>query len=138
MELTISYLWYPFKRFGTRVILLSKKGGLLLWLLLLLGAGVAYAFKTQVSGQNQDYVAIFLAAIALAMVLKAFAERENALHAWQIALLSQLFTILSILWNAPVEMKQILLYTEPSLRVVCGVESYQMTRAWLCFCLVWV
>jgi NADH-quinone oxidoreductase subunit L len=95
--------------------LLSKKGGLLLWFLLLLGAAMAYAFKTKVDGQSQDYAAILLAAVALTMVLKAFAERENALHAWQIALLSQLFTVLSILWNAPVEMKQIVLYLSGTL-----------------------
>ncbi|MDX2070822.1 MAG: proton-conducting transporter membrane subunit [Haliscomenobacter sp.] len=121
------FLWYPFKRFGTGVILLSKKGGLLLWLVLLLGAGAAYAFKAQVSGQTQNYLAIILAAIALTMVLKAFAERENALHAWQIALLSQLFTILSIVWNAPVEMKQILLYLSGTL-IAAAVGYFALKR----------
>ena len=126
-HLLSNYLWYPFKRLGAMVIWLSKKGGLLFWLILLLGAAIAYTFKTKVDWQSQDYIAILLAAIALMMVLKAFAERENALHAWQIALLSQLFTVLSILWNSSVEMKQLVLYLSGTL-LAAAVGYFSLKR----------
>lgn len=104
------YLWQPFKWLGGRLAFMNRYWNLFL-VPVLLAAGIAsYFFRDHMGAGVYRNLPLLFSALALLMVLKAFAERGDARRAWLMAFLSQFLTILAIFLNKYMPWHQIGLY----------------------------
>jgi NADH-quinone oxidoreductase subunit L len=106
------YLWSPFKWVGNQLNFINQKWAWGLFSLVFI-VGII-GINAEIPPQYNAYFSLFFGIIALFMILKAFAERGNALTAWIQLFVSQLFIALSIAFNEPVELHQIIIYLSGS------------------------
>lgn len=105
------WCWAPFKWLGRQMHFISTY---LVGALLTVGFISTY-FKKEIGGDWASNGAIFLAVIALILILKSFADRGDARHAWLLVIVGQFFTACSIFLNNEVEVQQILWYISGSV-----------------------
>lgn len=116
------YLWRPFKWIGRKSGIMGPRWGLASLLALFVVGATGFSLKEQLHFEFHQYLTLLFSALALAMVLKAFAEREDAKHAWLTALLSQFFSALSLLWNKDIAWHQTGIYLSGT--VVAAIIGY--------------
>lgn len=116
------FLWRPFKWIGHQFSFVSRRWGQVSWLLLLVIGITTESFKERIEIPISQHVPVVSSALALMMVLKAFTERGDARRAWLLALLSQFFVALSILWNKDIALHQTGLYLGGT--VLAGISGY--------------
>lgn len=100
-SMMFTYLWSPFKWLGRKVQFLSS--GLVMGILAVTGIAIVtlnFIDSDIVKFQGQ-FLPLLLMAIALTVILFAFACRQSALKAWGYLLVAHLFIIAAILFNAP-------------------------------------
>ena len=113
-----SYMWHPFKWIGRQLSFMRQTWGIVP-MVLLLGVGITSVFfKGNFSAQAYAYPPIIFSVLALLLVLKAFTDRQDALHAWLTAFFSQVFTALSILWNNDIALLEVVFYLSGTLIAV--------------------
>ena len=113
------YLWRPFKWIGQR---LNRAWTGVFGLTALVAGTVGYFFKASLVTALYVYVPLLFAALALMLILRAFAERSDARRAWLMAFGSQLCIALAIVWNKNIDLQQIGIYLGGS--VVAATVGY--------------
>lgn len=93
------FLWTPFKWLGRRLRVLSKPAAYFVLGAVLLGGIVGLVADIEEISSLHKGIAIFMAMLALSLVLAAFAERESAKRAWLFILFAHLFIGMSIGYN---------------------------------------
>lgn len=116
------YLWSPFKWIGNLLSFKHQRWALFSRVVLLVVCIAGFSFKDSLEDHPLRFSPLFFSALGLALVLKAFTEREDARHAWLTALGSQVFTALSLFWNKDLAMDQIGLYLSGTL--VAAITGY--------------
>lgn len=116
-------LWKPFKWLGNLFSFISRR----IMTALLLGGFLTglscYFYQEAVPPEVIDFLPFLYSFIALILILKAFAERGDALNGWFAIVSSQLFIALSIaLLNENFEHNHILIYLSGS--VASAVVGY--------------
>lgn len=115
-------LWQPIKKAGNLLGFISSKWTFYIAIpLFLLGLWGVY-HQNVIPMNILHYLSEFFAVIGFAMVLKAFVERENALSAWGLVLLNQLFTTLSIGFNEQFDFEHIYIFL--SGVVISGIIGF--------------
>jgi len=109
------YVWSPFKWIGNRLNFMNRRWGFAACIVLLVAGSSGFSYKEDVHVHVSEYAPLLFSALALLTVLKAFTERKDARRAWLMALLSQLFAVLSFVWNKDIELQQIGLYLSGTL-----------------------
>jgi NADH-quinone oxidoreductase subunit L len=104
------YLWTPFKWVGKRLEFITHKVSFVLLAVIFLLGLAGFNWQEQVPVELYGILPVIFALIGLLLVLKAFTERGNALRAWILLFISQLFIALAISLNAQVEFQQVFLY----------------------------
>lgn len=104
-------LWQPFKTLGYWLKFLHSKAFILILSLLFL-FGLSCKFnQTDISPFVLEHLPLAFSFIAFMLVIKAFSERGDALHAWFSVIAGQLFMTLSInLINERFGFDQVLIY----------------------------
>lgn len=116
------YLWNPFKWTGHLLSFKHRRLGLVSRVVLLVICVAGFSFKDSMDEHNFRFLPVFFSALGLALVLKAFTEREDARYAWLTALFSQFFIALSLLWNKDVALQQTGLYLSGT--IVAAIAGY--------------
>jgi NADH-quinone oxidoreductase subunit L len=122
------YLWSPFKWIGNQLNFMNNK---LAWALFggLFILGIA-GISAEIPPPYNGYFSLFFAIIALSMILKGFTERGDAQRAWLFLFVSQLFIALSIAFNEPVELHQIIIYLSgSSVALIIGYVCLNKIKA---------
>jgi NADH-quinone oxidoreductase subunit L len=110
------YMWSPFKWLGRNLEFLNNK-----IFIFVLGAfylaGIVYLFEEGRNDESMIYkiLTISYAIIGLVLILKAFAERGDALRAWSMIAVSQLFIALTIALNDDIAPVQIAIFLSGTL-----------------------
>jgi NADH-quinone oxidoreductase subunit L len=104
------FLWHPFKWFGARFRFMDRP-----WSILLIGAIYASGmlsllFENKMHELVYELLQLVYATLAFIYIVKAFAERNNALHAWSYIFISQLFVALSVSLNVHAQVHQVFIY----------------------------
>ena len=117
------YLWMPFKWFGRKLKTIPGKiAGPLLGLLFIAGL-FCFLFEEKIPKQLDDLLHQFFAFIGMILILRSFAVRKRAFHAWLLIIASQFFIVLSIAFlNDSYEYQEILIYI--SGLFVAGVTGF--------------
>ena len=116
-------LWKPFKWIGNMFSFFSKKTIAVLLMAGFLTGLFCYFYQEVVHPEVIDFLPFLYSFIALVLILKAFAERGDALNGWFAIVSSQMFIALSIaLLNENFEHNHILIYLSGS--VVSAVVGY--------------
>lgn len=116
------FLWVPFKWIGSKFQFLMKAPAILA-LTLIFGLGV-YGFFNQELLTFKEALPYVFSILALTLILKAFAERGDALRAWLFAFSSQFFTALSIALNKQFDLLHVGIYLSGG--IVAGIFG------WIC------
>jgi NADH-quinone oxidoreductase subunit L len=104
------YLWTPFKWIGKKLEFVTHKISFVLLTIIFLLGIVGFYWEEKVPLALYGILPVIFALIGLLLVLKGFTERGNALRAWLLLFISQLFIALAISLNAQVEYQQVFLY----------------------------
>ena len=117
------YLWMPFKWLGRKLKTIPGKiAGPLLGLLFIAGL-FCFLFEEKIPKQLDDLLHQFFAFIGMILILRSFAVRKRAFHAWLLIIASQFFIVLSIAFlNDSYEYQEILIYI--SGLFVAGVTGF--------------
>lgn len=119
-------MWRPFKWIGNRLGFLDK------WpvLAVILIAPAAVMLAGQLSGndwlQQVGFLPAMFSIIALVLVIRAFTSRGDARNAFVVVVVSQLFMVLSVVTNAPVETAQVVIYLSGT--IIAAVTGFSMLR----------
>ncbi len=89
-------LWDPFKFIGTRFQFLTASWGIIGFIVLLIFGFFLFAFDDHIPKQVDQNLHLLFAFIGTLLLLLAFAEKKNALKAWYLIIISQLYIVLSI------------------------------------------
>ena len=116
------YLWSPFKFIGNQLTFMSNKLTLISFSILLILGVIGIANNVEMSVDMHGYLSLFFAFIAFLMILSAFSERGDALKAWLILSTSSLFIALSIVYNEPIDLLEIIIYLSGS--TIAAVVGY--------------
>ncbi|MEQ1553821.1 MAG: proton-conducting transporter membrane subunit [Ferruginibacter sp.] len=116
-------LWNPFKFFGNKFYFLSKKISLYILAIVFVVGLLLFYFDDHIPHEIDEKSHIAFAFVGVALILAAFVERKNALRAWSLIIISQLYSILSVaLLNDEYEHTEILIYASGiSLAAFIGV-----------------
>lgn len=104
------YLWTPFKWIGKKLDFINHKISFAILAVIFLLGMAGFYWQEQMQDGFSGMLPVVFSLIGLLLVLKAFTERGNALRAWMVLFISQLFIALAISLNAQVGYQQILLY----------------------------
>jgi NADH:ubiquinone oxidoreductase subunit 5 (subunit L)/multisubunit Na+/H+ antiporter MnhA subunit len=103
-------LWTPFKWMGKKLHFLNSKGSIV-FLAVIYSAGLCcFAFEEKIPASIYAALAVIYAFLALALILKAFAERGDAIKAWLLVFAGQFFIALAIALNEHFEISQVIIY----------------------------
>lgn len=109
------FLWRPFKWLGSHFAFLNKPMTVALLTVFFLFGLFGFYFQESVPPGLYDAMPYFFSALSLALILKAFATKGDALRAWGLIVLSQLFIAVSIaLFNDNFGHNHILTYLSGS------------------------
>ncbi len=94
--LLYSYVWNPFKWAGKKLQFLTTKPVVFVLMLLFLAGLFSYYFQESVPVSVIEFSPHIFSCLALLLILAAFADKGDAIHAWLSVIASQLFMTLSI------------------------------------------
>lgn len=117
------YLWNPLKQLGKRMDFLNLR--ILLWFFVptyLIGLFFLHFADSLISPIARAYLPVTFAFFGLIMVLKAFAERKQALLSWVLVILNHFWIALAVSYNEHFDFYEIYLYL--SGVVVSGVAGF--------------
>jgi len=117
------YLWNPLKQLGKRMDFLNLR--ILLWFFVptyLIGLFFLHFADSLISPIARAYLPVTFAFFGLIMVLKAFAERKQALLSWVLVILNHFWIALAVSYNEHFVFYEIYLYL--SGVVVSGVAGF--------------
>lgn len=118
-----NYLWNPFKWIGKKLNFISHKISIAILSIMFIGGLLFFILSKNISHEVDEDLHLFFAFIGLLLVLKSFVVRGNALKAWFLVIMSQLFNILSIaLMNDKYEYLEITIYLVSLL--VCAIAGF--------------
>jgi NADH-quinone oxidoreductase subunit L len=118
-----NYLWNPFKWIGKKLNFISHKISITILSIMFIGGLLFFILSKNISREVDEDLHLFFAFIGLLLVLKSFVVRGNALKAWFLVIMSQLFNILSIaLMNDKYEYLEITIYLVSLL--VCAIAGF--------------
>jgi NADH-quinone oxidoreductase subunit L len=124
------YLWSPFKWLGNQLTFMSHKWTLISFSILLILGITGIATNAEMSEAMHGYLSIFFAFLAFLMILSAFSDRGDALKTWLVLSASQLFIALSIAYNEPIDVLEILIYLSgSSIAAVVGYICLNKIKA---------
>lgn len=104
------WLWNPIKSAGRRLDFLTVTGAMALFGPIIMALLVLLLRPEWIPASVHPFMPYVAAVIALASVLKAFAERSHARLAWFLLVMNHTFTALSIAFNASLDVPSTLLY----------------------------
>lgn len=117
------YLWNPLKQLGKRMDFLNLR--ILLWFFVptyLIGLFFLHFADSLISPIARAYLPVTFAFFGLIMVLKAFAERKQAILSWVLVILNHFWIALAVSYNEHFDFYEIYLYL--SGVVVSGVAGF--------------
>lgn len=121
------FLWRPFKWLGSHFAFLNKPMTVALLAACFLFGLYGFYFQENVPPGLYDLMPYFFSLLSLALILKAFATKGDALRAWGLLVLSQLFIAVSIaLFNDNFGHNHILTYLSGS--VISAAVGYVCLR----------
>ncbi len=124
-------LWDPFKNIGKTFYFLSNKLSIIILSIVYLIGLLFFSFDEHIPRQLDDILHLIFAFISMILVLIAFVEKQNAMKAWIIIVLSQFYCVLSIaLLNDKYEYNEILLYAS-GLIVAAIAGAYSLRKLFL-------
>jgi NADH-quinone oxidoreductase subunit L len=104
-------LWNPFKFVGNKLHFLSKKIALIILAIVFIVGLLFFYFDEHIPYEIDEKSHLLFAFIGMLLILAAFVEKKNALRAWSLIIISQLYSVLAIaLLNDKYEYTEILLY----------------------------
>ena len=104
-------LWDPFKYLGNKFYFLSAKWPLILSGIIYIVGLLFFYFDDQIPEKIDKTIHVLFALISLVLILIAFVEKQNAIKAWNIIILSQFYCVLSVaLLNDKYQYQEIILY----------------------------
>ncbi|MES2285010.1 MAG: proton-conducting transporter membrane subunit [Bacteroidota bacterium] len=110
------FLWNPFKWIGKKLDFLANKISIVFLITIFLLGVYCYLFQSTIPTSLFDFLPFLFSFIGLILILKAFAERGDALWAWGFVIAGQLFITLSIaLLNENFGHNHILMYLSGSV-----------------------
>ncbi len=104
------YLWRPFKWIGSHFNTLHTKWSIILYIVLSLLSLIAYSFRFDIAAHWSEIAPVFMAVVALVLLVSGFAGRGDARQVWIMVFVSQLFIALALIWNSHIEMHRVALY----------------------------
>jgi NADH:ubiquinone oxidoreductase subunit 5 (subunit L)/multisubunit Na+/H+ antiporter MnhA subunit len=108
-------LWDPFKFIGSKFQFLSTRSGIAGFALLFLIGILLFLFNQHIPAKVDQNLHLLFSFIGTLLILMAFTEKQDALKAWYLIIVSQSYIVLSIAQlNDEYEYYEILLY-------VCGL-----------------
>jgi hypothetical protein len=113
-------LWSPFKWIGHKLEFITQKPVMLL-IAMLFAVGLLN-FLNAVEVPYANSLPYIFAVIALILILRAFAGRDDARKIWLMAFASQFFLALSIGLNKQFEFRQIVLYLSGG--IISAIAGY--------------
>lgn len=117
------YLWNPLKQLGKRMDFLNLR--ILLWFFVptyLIGLFFLHFADSLIAPIARAYLPVTFAFFGLIMVLKAFAERKQAILSWVLVILNHFWIALAVSYNEHFDFYEIYLYL--SGVVVSGVAGF--------------
>lgn len=90
------FLWNPFKWVGKRLSFLTHPFSIISLVLIYIAGLYCSYFQTTISKDLFNFLPYIFSFIGLALVLKAFSEKGDAIWAWSFVIAGQLFITLSI------------------------------------------
>ena len=117
-------LWTPFKWMGKKIHFLNSKWAIV-FLAAVYSAGVCcFVFEEKIPANIYAALSVVFAFLALVLILKAFAERGDAIRAWLLVFAGQFFIALAIALNEHFEIGQSIIYL--------GGGTVSAITGWLC------
>jgi NADH-quinone oxidoreductase subunit L len=114
-QLLKKILWDPFKFIGSRFQFLSTRLGIYGFVFMFIVGLLLFLFGQHIPSRIDQNLHLFFAFIGTLLILIAFTEKQDALKAWYLVIISQFYLVLSIAkLNDEYEYYEILLY-------VCGL-----------------
>jgi NADH:ubiquinone oxidoreductase subunit 5 (subunit L)/multisubunit Na+/H+ antiporter MnhA subunit len=89
-------LWNPLKWLGKQLQFLQTNIALIIFAVVLLMGAVAFYFENNITPQLDHVLHLLFSCIGMLLVLSAFANRKNAIKAWLLIILSQMYNVLAI------------------------------------------
>jgi hypothetical protein len=120
-------LWNPIKAAGRKLDFLTVTGAMALLGPVVLGLVVLLVRPDWLPPSWAPVMPYVAACIALASVLKAFAERTHARLAWFLLVMNHSFLALSVAFNSPIDVPSTLLYLG-GIYVAAGVGVFALER----------
>ncbi len=115
------YGWQPFKWIGRKLGFLSTQVSIVLLSCLYIGGLLVNEFRENFSADVLELLPFVYSFFGLMLVLHAFADRKDAIHAWLMAIAGQFFMTLSVvLLNEDFGYHHILLFLSGSFTSAIG------------------
>lgn len=109
------FMWNPPKMIGKKLEFLASKTAFVLLVLVYFSGWAFYVFESETGFEGSVLLPHLFSVVGLMVILKAFAERGNALRAWFFIFAGQLFITVAItLLNDNFGVHQIILYLSGS------------------------
>jgi hypothetical protein len=125
-------LWNPFKFVGNKLHFLSKKIALIiLGIVFIIGLAFFY-FDENIPHEIDEKSHLLFSFVGMLLILAAFVEKKNALRAWSLIIISQLYSVLAIaLLNDKYEYTEILLYASgiTFAAIIGAFNLYKLKKA---------
>lgn len=104
------YLWQPVKKAGNQLQLIPLNSIYFFFIPIFMG-GLFFVYHQDIIPVSiLHYLSEIFSLLGLLMVLKAFTERKNAIVAWGLVVMNQLFMTLSIGFNERFDFTQVHIY----------------------------
>ena len=103
-------LWGPLKRAGRALHFLDARSAYVLALAAFFAGAYGVYNREALPPRVLAVLPVAFAAFSLTFVLKAFVERERALHAWSLVAVNQLFLALALGYNEAISTDQFVLF----------------------------
>jgi NADH-quinone oxidoreductase subunit L len=116
------YVWMPFKRAGRKISFTSFNISSIIFAVLLVSGIIDFQIENAITDYLHRFLPEFYALFGLILVLKSFAERENAWHAFTLILMNNFMVAMAISFNEHFEFSHTVLYL--SGIVVAGIIGY--------------
>jgi len=116
------YVWMPIKQAGRKMSFMSFKTTSVIFSILFTIGLIAFQLENTIPDYLHRFMPEFYAFFGLILVLKSFAERGNAWHAFTLILMNNFMVAMSISFNEHFEFSHTVLYL--SGIIIAGIGGY--------------